>query len=137
MKQIKYLFYGLIFIIVTIFVCEFINDNRDIKTSFETSETRPAAKIANKNSNYSIGYIEKSACWVEKYSDIKKLADALMRSDEEYLRELVKTGKVHIMDKKTSIEISDSINEGVAMIYFREGKYTGKWGYTLKTFAHK
>lgn len=32
MRQIKYLFYGLIFIIVTIFVCEFINDNRDVKT---------------------------------------------------------------------------------------------------------
>ena len=130
--MLKLIKYG-IFIFLALFLIGLLG--ADDKTNNDVKKVEKTEKSFDDYVSYKIGYIEKSATWADDYSDMPKLADALRREDEDYLKELIREGKVHIINKNTTVEISDTPNEGIVNIYFKEGKYTGKWGYTFKSFA--
>ena len=71
------------------------------------------------------GYLKKGATWADEYDDVW------------HMNKLARTGRVHGNSELTKIEIWDNMpdKDVIVMIYFLEGRYTGRWGYTIKSFT--
>lgn len=76
----------------------------------------------SKKEPYEIGYLKKDAVWADEYDDVW------------HLNKLLNTNRVHGNLKPTKIEIWNNMpdKDVIVMIYFLEGKYAGRWGYTIK-----
>lgn len=67
------------------------------------------------------GYLKKDSSWTDSYSDLHNI------------NKLSKT-IVHENSELTKIEIWNLDDDNsIVMIYFLEGKYAGRWGYTMKS----
>lgn len=74
---------------------------------------------------YEEGYLIKQATWTDEFEDVF------------HMSELSQSGRVHGIREAEKIEIWDLNDRSVVMIYFLEGKYKGRWGYTTKGYITK
>lgn len=74
---------------------------------------------------YVDGYLKKGAKWADEYNDVW------------HMNKLAKTGRVHGNSELTRIEIWNNMpdKDVIVMIYFLEGKFAGRWGYTIKAYT--
>ena len=73
------------------------------------------------------GYLKKDATWTDEYNDVW------------HMNKLAKTGRVHGNSELTRIEIWNNTpaKDIIVMIYFLDGRYAGRWGYTIKAYTKK
>lgn len=96
-------------ILLLFFLVEAINtDDKQEKTSSQ---------------KYVEGYLIKQATWAEDFDDVFQM------------NKLAQSGKIHSTSKPVKIEIWDLNDRSIVMIYFLEGRYKGRWGYTTKGFV--
>lgn len=90
----------------------------------------PAISQVSEN-RYGYGILKNNATWTDEFDDVY------------HMSALKDTFRVHRNDKPVRVEIwnldivmSDGkTNRNIVMIYFLEGKYSGRWGYTLRAYT--
>lgn len=95
------------------------------------STEKPAAVSQITQSRYTYGLLKENVTWTDDYDDVY------------HMTALSKTSRVHRNDKPTKIEIwnldivtaDGQRNRNIVMIYFLEGRYKGRWGYTIRAYT--
>ncbi|MBO4400729.1 MAG: hypothetical protein J5809_02670 [Selenomonadaceae bacterium] len=117
----KALFFGVIFFfIATIY----------LNTPSHSDETSAISQKITAE-KYTYGLLKNRATWTDEYDDVY------------HMTALSKTSRVHYNYEPTKIEIwnldivtaDGKTNRNIVMIYFLEGKYKGRWGYTLRAYT--
>ncbi len=95
------------------------------QTSTNPAEPQVAA------SRYTYGLLKQKATWTDEFDDVY------------HMTALKETSRVHYNYKPAKIEIwnldivtaDGKNNRNIVMIYFLEGRYKGRWGYTLRAYT--